>query len=429
METENKIATRKLLTEASDPTIKDLCDRLTENRLIAKADFQRKYVWKNRTVLKSKLIESVFLRVPIPIIYTAETDEDKEEVVDGQQRLLTFQSFLRSEFVLNKLDILNDLNGRTYKTLPEKPLNLKAAFNNYPIRVIKILKESNENTKFDIFERLNRGSVKLNEQELRNCIYRGNFNNLLKELVQNKTFLTLQNLDEPHTRMVDAERILRFFAFCDLSERKFKSPLKGFLNNYIKKKREIEQDEITEKTNLFNKSVELCADVFGDHAFKRWRLYTKLNEHYLNGDWDGSINEGIFDIQMYGFTQYEKRDIIGKAQVIKDHFIDLCCDDAFIEKIAIGTYDTERVKNRTERWFAILRDIVGYPSNDRRLYTYEEKKQLFESENGNICGICKNSIRSIDDAHVDHINRFADGGKTVIGNAQLTHRFCNISKG
>ena len=79
---EKKVATRKLFTEPSEPNIKDLCDRLTKERLIARADFQRKYVWKNRPLLKSKLIESVFLKVPIPIIYTAETDDGKEEVVD-----------------------------------------------------------------------------------------------------------------------------------------------------------------------------------------------------------------------------------------------------------------------------------------------------------------------------------------------------------
>jgi hypothetical protein len=250
---------------------------------------------------------------------------------------------------------------------------------------------------------------------------------LLKELVNDSTFLSLQGLSAPHNRMVDAERILRFFAFCDRSERKYKSPLKSFLNKYMKEKREISVEERNEKANLFRKSVELCALAFGETAFRRW--HSGWNEQYPYGYSDNKINESIFDIQMYGFMEYQKRDIVDKAQTLKDAFIDLFCKPEFAETIEIGTYDTEKVKRRTEGWFSTLREIVGYSSQDRRLYTYEEKKMLFERENGDICQICKNQIRHIDDAHVDHIERFVDGGKTIIGNAQLTHRYCNLSKG
>ena len=76
-----------------------------------------------------------------------------------------------------------------------------------------------------------------------------------------------------------------------------------------------------------------------------------------------------------------------------------------------------------------LREIIDYPSNDKRLYTFEEKKRLFEQKDGNICKICKNHIMDIDDAHVDHIERFVDGGKTILKNAKITHRFCNLEKG
>ena len=426
-EYEIPIEKRKIFTESSDPTIKDLCDRIKKGRLIVRAEFQRQYVWDNRPALKSKLIESVLLKVPIPIIYTAETEDGKEEVVDGQQRLLTFHHFLDNLFRLSGLQILSDLNGKNYQNLPQKPMDLQTLVDNYPIRVIKILKESDQNIKFDIFERLNRGSVKLNEQELRNCIYRGDFNNLLKDLVQNETFLRLQNLSRPHRRMVDAERVLRFFAFCDRGEHNYKSPLKKFLNDYMREKRNISVDEICSKSALFRKSVELCELVFGNVAFRRW--HPGWNDQNPDGYQDSTINEGIMDIQMYGFMEYEKRDIAGKAQVMKDAFIDLVSEPEFVETIEIGTYDTNMVKRRTEKWFSTLRGILDYPSQDRRLYTYEEKQMLFKRADGNICKICKNKIENIDDAHVDHIERYIDGGKTIIKNAQLTHRYCNLRKG
>jgi hypothetical protein len=425
MENKNTAIERLIFTKASEPTIRDLCDRITKGKMLV-TEFQRHYVWENRSDLKSRLIESVLLEIPIPVIYTAETDDGNEEVVDGQQRLFTFHGFINNHFKLKGLEILKDLNGKSYKDFLEMSPNLQSLVDNYPIRVVKILKESDPDVKFDIFERLNRGSVKLNEQELRNCVYRGEFNNLLKELVNDATFLRMQNLSRPHRRMVDAERILRFFAFCDKTERNYKSPLKTFLNSYMREKRPISEEEILKKIALFRKCVELCSIVFGKMAFKRWYPGWSQNE---NGHGDSTLNEGLTDIQLCCFMEYEKREIVPKSQAVKDAFIDLVCNPEFVETIEIGTYSTNMAKKRTNMWFSVLRDIMAYPEQDRRLYTYEEKVQLFSRENGDVCQICKNKIANIDDAHVDHIERFADGGKTVVKNAQLTHRYCNLAKG
>ena len=306
------------------------------------------------------------------------------------------------------------------------PEDLQDKILNRGLSVIRILTESHKDIKFEIFQRLNRGSVKLNEQELRNCIYRGNFNDLIKELINNKDFLRLQGLQNPHKRMIDAERILRFFAFCDKSERNYKSPSKQFLNNYIETKRNLTEVELEDKKNLFKKCVELCQQVFGDLAFRR---YSFNDEDSKTGYKDNKLNEGLFDIQLYGFMEYEKRDVVGKEQIIKDAFIDLVAGNKeFIETIEIGTYGTNQVKKRTEMWFRVLRDIIGYPADDKRIYTYEEKKLLFEKYE-QICQLCKNKIYSIDDAHVDHIERYSEGGKTIIKNGQTTHRYCNLRKG
>jgi uncharacterized protein with ParB-like and HNH nuclease domain len=87
---------RNIRTQASDPTIKHLCERIEKGRLKTQHDFQRKYVWRYDAKLRSRLIESVFLEVPIPTIYTAEEDDGTEVVIDGQQRLTTV--FRASQF-------------------------------------------------------------------------------------------------------------------------------------------------------------------------------------------------------------------------------------------------------------------------------------------------------------------------------------------
>ena len=97
---------RQVQTESSEPTIKDLCDRINKGKIDVQAEFQRKYVWEKRIELKSKLIESVLLKVPIPVIYTAELVNGKEIVVDGQQRLKTFVEFCKKEgFIANLFNL------------------------------------------------------------------------------------------------------------------------------------------------------------------------------------------------------------------------------------------------------------------------------------------------------------------------------------
>jgi len=413
---------RKVHTKKTDPEIRSICERIDKGKLVLSPEFQRFYVWENKIEIKSRLIESVLLNIPIPVVYTSETEDGKEEVIDGQQRLTTFHEFKNQKFKLTRLGILKELNGKTFNELPEI---YQDTFLDREITTIKILKESQKDIRFEIFQRLNRGSVSLSEQELRNCIYRGNFNNLIKELTNNKDFQSLQGLNDSHKRMKDAERILRFFAFCDLTEHNYKSPLKQFLNNYITDKRSLNSEKLEEQRKSFKKSVELCQQVFGDSSFKRYYIDDNTKQCYF----DKTINDGLMDIQLYGFKEYEKRDISGKEQIIKDAFVDLVTfDKDFIETIEKGTYGTPQVKLRMEKWLMILRSIVGYPEKDKRIYSFEEKKYLFDKAEG-ICQICKNKIYSIDDSHVDHIERFSEGGKTTIQNGQITHRYCNLRKG
>ncbi len=417
------VGERQILTAPSDSPIESLCKKIDKNTLVVRPEFQRYYIWEKKPKLKSRLIESVLLRVPIPTIYTAEQEDGKELVVDGQQRLLTFYNFTKKDgFRLTGLRILRELNGKTYGDLDSI---IQDQINEYPIRVIKILKKSHRDIKFDVFERLNRGSVKLNEQELRNSVYHGSFNAHLKELAKNKDFQRLQGLNDVDIRMRDAERILRFFAFGDLTERNYKGPLTTFLNEYMEARREISDKQKDEKTAQFKKSVELCQTVFGTMAFRRWYAG---DEDDVNGYREDKINEGILDVQMYAFTQYEKRDIVPKAQAIKEAFTEVMTEDKqFVESIEKGTYDKNRVVMRTEKWLAKLREVMGYPDKDRRLYTFDEKKALFSSSNS--CHICSNEIAFIEDAHVDHLERYSEGGKTLIKNGKLSHRYCNLQKG
>lgn len=314
-----EIKQRTMRAEPSEPPIKELCERIEKGRLDLNPDFQRKYVWEKKSTVRSKLIESVLLKVPIPVIYTAETDGGKDVVVDGQQRLKTFLDFRKVDgFRLHGLEILDIWNGSRYSDLPQE---LQDAIDTYPLRVVRILKDTDTDVKYDVFERLNRGSVPLNDQEIRNCIYRGSLNDLIKKLTNNIEFLRLQGLSEPHERMKDAERILRFFVFSDTQIQNYKPKIRTFLNEYMQNHQNMDQSKLDEKEALFKKCTELCNTVFGKEL--TGRKWVRSDDNGPDGEPSTTFNEGIFDAQMFGFIDYEKRDIVPLSQVVKDAYIDL----------------------------------------------------------------------------------------------------------
>lgn len=158
---------RKLHTQAYDKSISDLISKIKNEDIILNPQYQRNYVWDNTKA--SLLIESILLNVPIPVLYMAEDEDSRWNVVDGLQRLYSLKRFFDDEFKLTNLDVLQELKGKKYSQLrDEKPGRI---LRNGIIRTVVISQDSHHEIKYDIFMRLNRGSIKLNEQELRNCLY------------------------------------------------------------------------------------------------------------------------------------------------------------------------------------------------------------------------------------------------------------------
>ena len=176
----------------------------------------------------SRLIESVLLGVPLPIIYLAEEPEGNESVIDGQQRLTSFFEFLDGTLKLSGLRVRETLNGMKF---PELPKEAQSIIKKTSLRAITIKRESDKDLKFEIFERLNSGSVALNDQELRNCIYRGPYLKLLKELSEDPDFRKLLNFSGPDKRMRDVEMVLRFAAFYRTTYLNYSPPMKSFMSN------------------------------------------------------------------------------------------------------------------------------------------------------------------------------------------------------
>ena len=192
--------TRRLVTEPRDLSIRELFSLEQEGDIQLQPEFQRFYVFDDNKA--SRLIESALMSVPLPLIYLSEEADAKLSVIDGQQRLTSFIRFLKNEFKLRGLTILNEYNRLSFRDLPD---DMQRVLRSSTLRCIVIKRESNPDIKFEIFERLNTGSVKLNDQELRNCIYRGRFNALLRELSEDAEWLRLLGRAKADNRMVDRE--------------------------------------------------------------------------------------------------------------------------------------------------------------------------------------------------------------------------------
>lgn len=418
----------KIYTDQADPEIDGLYQRWKRGKLDVQPDFQRYFVWDMGK--SSRLLESALLDIPLPVVYLTEEPDGKIYVIDGQQRLTSFFAFIDGlfpdkkgkTFKLTGLKVLKEYNGKQFNQLPEE---IQDKIRYCKIRTITFKKESNPNLKFEIFERLNTGSVPLNTQELRNCIYRGKYNNLIKELAGDKDFLQLLNLTKPDRRMKDVELVLRFSAFYHNTHINYKSPIKNFLNNEISRLQNISDKDAEQLRNAFKNSVSIIKSLFGERAFKR---YYKGNEHNPDGYWEKSrFNTSLFDVLMDSFARVDKNLVFANLDAIREAFISLMSTDLdFIDAIEIGTSEERKVVRRFDKWRNSLNEIIGEQRKQPRCFSNSLKEELFTSNP--TCAICENQIQQIDDAALDHIEQYWMGGKTIPENARLTHRYCNVSR-
>ena len=198
-------------------------------------DYQREMAWDEDR--QSKFIESVLLGLPIPYIFVADVpDEDNDEarleIIDGSQRIRTLARFINNELTLGKLEKLKKLNGFSFDDLP---LARQRRFKRTTIRMIQLSEDADDEVRRDLFERINTGSVELNEMEKRRGILRGPFLDLIEDLSTNKKFigLCLFSLKAINSRDPQ-EYVLRFFAFLNYYEN-YGGEVHSFLNEYLDK--------------------------------------------------------------------------------------------------------------------------------------------------------------------------------------------------
>lgn len=340
---------RNLTTQAYDKSVSDVVRMISDKDLVLDPDYQRNYVWDNKKA--SKLIESIILNVPIPVIYVSEEKDSSWSVIDGLQRLNSLKRFFDGKFRLSGLEILYELNKCDFKTLPSKASRM---LKNGLLRIVMVTADSNDDIKYDIFMRLNTGAVHLNEQELRNCLYRGKLNTFLQEEAKNPQWLEMLGLEEPHKRMSDRELLLRFIALSVNWDREekvvndYRGNMKSFLNAFMKKYQN-DAGNLSYFKTLCDETIAKVYAVYGAYAFRR------INE-------DGSvtpINRAIMDALMISSIPYPIDALITKKDAILSRLAkDLSENTDFRQSTLSSTSDTKVLKFRITSWCGVIDDIM-----------------------------------------------------------------------
>ncbi|MBI6883279.1 HNH endonuclease family protein [Pseudomonas putida] len=420
---------RQVSTDKFDWPIGSVFDKIVHEKVIKlDPEFQRRYVWDQAKA--SQLIESILMGVPLPTIYLAE-NSISDEAIDGQQRLTTIVSFMQgfypdgSPFVLRRLKELSMLNGASYKDLPRE---MTKQFTSFNLSVIKLKESSHEGIKFDVFERLNKGSEKLNEQEIRNCIYRGSLNSAVKEFVKEPRFKRIFNFPEKQSaRMEDCGFVIAYLCFVDANG-KMRGDPKTTINRYMAKNKDMSPDEIKLLFRNFMDVSEGVFTLFGENSFRKYYSVKNnlFSEKQKKSGWESKINTAIALSMMYAVSHFPKQQIVVNSEAIREEILNLMTiDQDFVNSILSQTTCERHMTLRIEKIKEVIQKCVT--NQGPRLFPFVIKEALYRDDP--TCKLCSQRISHIDDSHVDHIIRWADGGSTTLDNAQLTHRYCNLKKG
>lgn len=334
---------RKLITETYDFTVSTIQDYI-KNRHIAIPNFQRGYVW-NR-VQASRLIESLIIQCPIPVVYLSQNSDETLSVIDGNQRLTSINLFLNNEFPLTGLGTYPELEGLTYEELDPR---FQRHIINRTIRCIAILKDTHPQIKFDVFERLNTGSVRLNPQELRHGIYTSKLMTKVEELAKTSLFKKLTSTSQDK-RMKGDEIVLRYFTLHERLD-DYEKPMTVFLNKFAEDKRNLALEDVINLADNFTKNLNKCHLLYGDFAFKTFDSNRKRLK----------ANTALFDAQMLSMNvlnpSLENLHLIDKDFVI-NRLQELLENEEFYNLLTKGTTDKKVVKKRVEDYTDFLSSII-----------------------------------------------------------------------
>ncbi|MCG2589521.1 DUF262 domain-containing protein [Rhodohalobacter sulfatireducens] len=295
----------KIRVEPKQFSLRQIYDMIKQDDIDLTPDFQRHLVWDNKR--KSRLIESILLRIPLPMFYFAQDEDGYISVVDGLQRLSTIKEFMDNKLRLRDLEYLEDKCGGKYYNHESRPsIDQKYFrwFNMTQITVNVIDPSSPTKLKYDVFRRINTGGKPLNNQEIRNCLAGKSLRKLLHEMVNLDSFKLATGGSVKDVRMEAQELALRFILFhkkytSDPSLSSYTGNINSELNSLTEElsKKGVELDHYVP---LFDQSMKNAFYLFGKYSFRK-----NLLEHLKPSARRQLINKALFVSWSVLLSQYD----------------------------------------------------------------------------------------------------------------------------
>ena len=326
--------------------VEQIVTRIKYDEIDLQPDFQRvRGIWDVRR--KSRLIESLLLRIPIPVFYVAANHDDKWAVVDGVQRMSTIHGYMTGVFPLVQLEYRKKFEGKKYDELP-RPMQRRISETQLVVNVIE--PGTPPEVMFNIFRRINTGGMTLNGQEIRHALNPGRVRSYLEELANSDEFLRATDESIKKRRMADRECVLRFLAFSiDPWEQYATSSLETYLENAMKKINDMVPEQRETLAVNFRKAMRAATRIFGDDAFRK---------RYRPEDGRHPISLALFEVwsvQLARCSPHEIDRLVERRADVRERFMSILNEDADFEKaISVSTGTAQRIRKR----FAAVHDLV-----------------------------------------------------------------------
>ena len=294
-------------------------------------DFQRGFVWTKPQ--SDRFIESLLLGLPVPGIFLwKDPQSGRLAVIDGLQRLRTlkfyYDGIIRGkEFALD--GVHPDFRGKTYKSL--LPVDRRRLDDSIiHANVVRQDDPADENTSiFYIFQRINTGGSPAQPQEIRNAIYQGSLNNLLRELDAHENWRNIYG--SRSNRLKDQELVLRFWALYQ-SSGQYQRPMKEFLNRFMRSNRNLDPQMVNKYRDDFTRAIDFILKIAGPRAFRPER----------------ALNTAVFDAVMVGVARRLERGDVEDEEGAILVYESLLRDEGFRASTTSGTSDEQNVVARLE---------------------------------------------------------------------------------
>jgi len=339
----------KVLRESK--TISLLSTRIDHGEIDLAPDFQRlARIWDNGR--KSRLIESILLRIPLPVFYVASDMQESWSVVDGLQRLTTIHDYMKGEFVLSGLEYLVQFDTKRFDELPR---SMQRRIEETELVINIIQPGTPEEVMFNIFSRINTGGLTLNGQEIRHALNKGPARAFLKELALSSAFVTATTGSVSDTRMAGRECALRFLAFRFTKWREYgTNDLDGFLNAAMQRINSLSKNELEGYRSDFERAMTTATAVFGNDAFRK---------RYDDNAPRSPISKALFETWTVTFAELDDRQralLVERRHAVQAAFINLMLIDRDFEvAVSYSTGSPGRVHKRFRAIEELVADVLS----------------------------------------------------------------------